>query len=80
MTEAEESICPKCGHKGYGMGPAQVAIRQADASYKHIPCTPLYKCASGCTQDTTYGGEWDIEWVIDDGQKIIVEPSAGEFA
>ena len=80
MPQVKDSTCPKCGQEGRNVGPSQVSIRQEDGTYKRIPHTPLYRCTSGCVHDTMYGGEWEIEWVIDDGQKTIVEPSASEFA
>lgn len=80
MSEDKDCTCPKCGKAGLSMGPAQVSLRQEDGSYKRIPHTALYSCRNGCTQNTLYGGEWNIEWVIDEGRKTVVEPSASEFA
>mgnify|MGYP000911878361 CR=1 FL=1 len=80
MQKIDKESCPTCGKPGQDVGLSDVTIRQEDGSSKKLTNTPLFRCISGCTQDTSYGGEWEKEWVIDGDQKVSVQPSASEFA
>ncbi len=80
MQEIDRKSCPTCGRPGQDVGLSDATIRQEDGSYKKLTDTPLYRCISGCLHDTTHGGKWEMEWVIDGDQKVSVQPSASEFA
>lgn len=80
MQKIDRESCPTCGKPGQYVGLSDVTIRQEDGSHKKLTNTSLYRCISGCIHDTTHGGEWEKEWVMDGDQKISVQPSASEFA
>lgn len=80
-----DTNCPQCGL------PARASLKVSfRKEWRDTPVmAQMYKCPHGCTQKVPYPGEpgdkhgygdWDLEFVIVNGEKLVCRPTANEFA